>query len=305
MHGSCPRGKNCTFAHSIHEIETYRHKRTTLTRPHFTRAANVVPTSTTVISNEDASMVAAQNQPPPIARVGPVPRENIVPQPQTIQTNVLVRPQAAVTPMAFFDMQSGQPVAVQQVAVQPVQVQVPMQMTEIGFQGHQPQSQPQEIQSQPPMMDDHAEEIQINLHQTTPVGEMKPDVVGEKTQTLATKSLSALRNRKEQIKDTLEDMIGKDEMERLTQQSQEMATSGKSAGAPLFPAVVTSLAGSTTANNRTSYSHIPGKYLVNTRMSINNRGIRTDDNLRLLTKIDFKCDAFGKSMQHFLSKIAN
>lgn len=48
---------------------------------------------------------------------------------------------------------------------------------------------------------------------------------------LATKSLSALRDRKEQIKGTLEDIVGRDETERLSDLYQERALGGKSAGA--------------------------------------------------------------------------
>ena len=62
-------------------------------------------------------------------------------------------------------------------------------------------------------------------------GEMKPDMVVTGKTNLATKSLGALKNRKEQIKGHLEDMIGRDEMERLTLHSKELAATGKSAGA--------------------------------------------------------------------------
>ena len=53
----------------------------------------------------------------------------------------------------------------------------------------------------------------------------------ERVKTLATKSLSALRSRKEQIIDTLEDIVGRDEMERLSQITQDHAIGGKSVGA--------------------------------------------------------------------------
>lgn len=184
MHGSCPRGKNCTFAHSAIEIETYRIKRTTPTNsrpppPHYSRPPSIKTDEETdaidrarAASNEAAQvtpLVVAAHVQPPVARVGPLPRGGSIVPEVAPQTNVLVRPQK---PMAFFPA-NGQAVAVQQMTVQ--HVQVPVQMAEIGFQG-----QPQELlrPSQPPMMEDHAEE----LHRRQPMGEMKTNlVIGEKT----------------------------------------------------------------------------------------------------------------------------
>ena len=186
MHGSCPRGKNCTFAHSSIEIETYRIKRTTPTNsrpppPYYSRPPSIktadedteaiIDRARAVASNEVPPLVvAAHVQPPPVARVGPLPRGGSVVQEIVPQTNVLVRPQ---TPMAFFPA-NGQAVAVQPMTVQ--HVQVPVQLAEIGFQGRPPQELLRP--SQPPMMEDHAEE----LHRQQPMGEMKTDlVIGEKT----------------------------------------------------------------------------------------------------------------------------
>ena len=66
-------------------------------------------------------------------------------------------------------------------------------------------------------------------------------------QTLATRSLSALRNRKEQIKDTLEDMIGKDEMQRLTAQDNNYSVSVAS-----LPVSTTSSSSSSRSNTTTT-----------------------------------------------------
>ena len=180
MHGSCPRGKNCTFAHSAIEIETYRIKRTTPTnsRPSLPPHYSTRPPSIKTDEEADAidhrardvaqitPLVVAAHVQPPVARVGPLPRGGSEVPEVAPQTNVLVRQQ---TPMAYFPA-NGQAVAVQQMHVQHVPVQIG-----IGFQG-----QPQEIlrPSQPPMMEDHAEE----LHRQQPMGEMKTDlVIGEKT----------------------------------------------------------------------------------------------------------------------------
>ena len=73
--GSCPRGKNCTFAHSISEIETYRHKRSTVSgRQAFPRNSISSTLSENVASDESMASAQAQSQLPPIARVGPLPR---------------------------------------------------------------------------------------------------------------------------------------------------------------------------------------------------------------------------------------
>merc|ERR1719210_3321504 len=221
MHGSCPRGKNCTFAHSISEIETYRHKRSTASgRQAFPRNSISSTLSENVASDESVASAQTQSQLPPIARVGPLPRDGgHQGQPQ----NVLVR-------QPIFD---GQAIALQQGNDGPVVVPVVQQTSTVGSvpmpeRGVQENVTTIDMSSRQSSVEDP--DLSESSNRLLP-GEMKPDMVVTGKTNLATKSLGALKNRKEQIKGHLEDMIGRDEMERLTLHSKELAATGKSAGA--------------------------------------------------------------------------
>ncbi len=200
IHGNCPRGKNCTFAHSVSEIETFRSKKR-------------IPVAAVEAVAKPKDVILPPSA-PPVAQVAPLPRPGLVAEvpPQTM----LVRPQAAGTPVAIFD-QNGVPMPVMPVAI-PFPPQEVLMLEE-------PPLQQQAIG----MMEDHAEEMRRNeaAPETPRLHSSNPNQVT----TLATKSLSALKSRKEQIRDTLEDMVGRDEMERLAQLTQERAKGGKSIGA--------------------------------------------------------------------------
>lgn len=190
------------------EIETYRHKRASSSRTTLPRAGGSTTPNPT-LPNKPMGVAA-----PPVAQVAPVPR-GIAEAPPT-NNLVPVRPQATITPPTAFFEASPPPVvnivAGQPIPVQPLAVQV--------HYGHDPFL---------PIMEDHLEEL--NRHIPSNVDQHRAQVDHIEHSALATKSLSALKSRKEQIKDKLEDMVGRDEMERLTMISQERATTGKSAGA--------------------------------------------------------------------------
>ena len=80
-----------------------------------------------------------------------------------------------------------------------------------------------------PLMEDHLEEL--NRHQQVVEDPAGSKSINNAPPSMAAKSLSALKSRKEEIKDTLEDMVGRDETERLAHLYQERAKGGKSAGA--------------------------------------------------------------------------
>ena len=226
MHSSCPRGSKCTFAHSISEMELYRKGRPSPVTK--TSSSNTQDQIRNDISNnaEDQLVVRPQQQQqqqqsqilPPVAQVAPVPREAA-----RNPSRGLVRPvpsaQIAPSPAAIIDI-TGQPLPLQQLpggsstggGLGTAAVQVTTALP-VAF-------------SYMPIMDDHLQELNRNI----------PDPAGSNSRnnvpsSLATKSLSALRNRKEQIKGTLEDIVGRDETERLSDLYQERASGGKSAGA--------------------------------------------------------------------------
>ena len=235
IHSSCPRGSKCTFAHSISEMELYRKGRPSAVA----KTSSSANTQDTQIGNDISNNSEKQNlgyedqlvvrppqqqqQPqilPPVAQVAPVPREAA-----RHQSRGLVRPvpsaQIAPNPAAIIDI-NRQPLPMQQLpdvskaggvggfGTPAVQVTTALP---VGF-------------SYMPIMEDHLQELNRNI--PDPAGSTSRNNVPS---SLATKSLSALRDRKEQIKGTLEDIVGRDETERLSDLYQERALGGKSAGA--------------------------------------------------------------------------
>ena len=140
------------------------------------------------------------------------------------------QPQNVLVRQPIFD---GQAIALQQGNDGPVVVPVVQQTSTVGpvpmqERGVQENVATNDMSSRQSSVEDP--DLSESSNRLLP-GEMKPDMVVTGKTNLATKSLGALKNRKEQIKGHLEDMIGRDEMERLTLHSKELAATGKSAGA--------------------------------------------------------------------------
>ena len=205
IHKSCPRGKNCTFAHSMAEIEAYRGKK-------------AVPRK-----SQPFSPKKSPNMDPHEAPLPPMPAQP--PPPHTAVVTPQHPPVAQVAPLPRGNVlvaQQPQPIFEQQVLNFPMQVQLPI------FQHPHP-----EMSHVTPPAPDHLEELRRN--QTSPEEQAPESANGKlprgQVARLATKSLGALKSRKEQIIDTLEDIVGRDEMERLAQITQDHAKAGKSVGA--------------------------------------------------------------------------
>ena len=208
IHSSCPRGSKCTFAHSMSEMEMYRKGRPAAAQVAATsKVALTSKSSSSSISNQEKqSLDYEANKPqsqilPPVAQVAPVPRE-VTRKPATHPG------QATSTPTV--DMTGQQQSLQQQMAA------------DLGGNTALPVALP----SYMPIMEDHLQELSRNM--PDPAGSTSRNNVPS---TLATKSLPALRNRKEQIKGKLEDIVGRDETERLSDLYQQRAKGGKSAGA--------------------------------------------------------------------------
>ena len=178
-HGSCPRGNNCTFAHSQQELDHHRRGgRRSQTSP--VLKASPGPREE---ENKTASL--------PVAQVAPVPR--VMPR-EAIQVTPLVDQNGA--PM--LDAATGQPLVATPVMAAPdgnvyaVQAGAPLHMA--ALQGS--------LQVSPAMV--VAQNKSESPKQQSPARDLEHDLSPE----IASKSLSALRDRKEEILSELGNIVG-------------------------------------------------------------------------------------------------
>ena len=204
-HGSCPRGNNCTFAHSQQELD---HHRRGVRRGgggrgrdmgHTPSPASPPPPPPVQPPKEDSKEPTSQpGGGLPVAQVAPIPRVMPREMPMdAIQVTPLVDQHGA--PM--IDAATGQPlVATPVVAAQPGLVQAPdgnVYAVQAGAPIHMAT-----LQVAPAMVVAHKSE---SPKQQTPTRDMKHDLSPE----IAIKSLSALRDRKEEILSELGNIVGR------------------------------------------------------------------------------------------------
>jgi len=204
-HGSCPRGNNCTFAHSQQELD---HHRRGVRRPggglRASRDSGHTPSSLSPPPPplEESKVSVSTGGGLPVAQVAPVPR--VMPREiplEAIQVTPLVDQNGA--PM--IDAATGQPlVATPVVAAQPGLVQAPdgnVYAVQAG-PGLGAPIHIQTLQMAPAMVVAHKSE---SPKQQTPARDMKHELSPE----IASKSLSALRDRKEEILSELGSIVGR------------------------------------------------------------------------------------------------
>jgi len=197
-HGSCPRGNNCTFAHSQQELD---HHRRGVRRPRETGHTPSPVSPPPQPPPEDSKVSVSPGGGLPVAQVAPIPR--VMPREiplEAIQVTPLVDQNGA--PM--IDPATGQPlVATPVVAAQPGLVQAPdgnvyalQAGPGLGAPIHMAA-----LQMAPAMVVAHKSE---SPKQQTPARDMKHELSPE----IASKSLSALRDRKEEILSELGNIVG-------------------------------------------------------------------------------------------------
>ena len=202
-HGSCPRGNNCTFAHSQQELD---HHRRGVRRGGGGRGRDMGHTPSPASPPPPAQPPKEDSKEPtsqpggglPVAQVAPIPRVMPREMPMdAIQVTPLVDQHGA--PM--IDAATGQPlVATPVVAAQPGLVQAPdgnVYAVQAGAPIHMAT-----LQVAPAMVVAHKSE---SPKQQTPTRDMKHDLSPE----IAIKSLSALRDRKEEILSELGNIVGR------------------------------------------------------------------------------------------------
>ena len=184
-HGSCPRGNNCTFAHSQQELDHHRRGgRRGQTVGQTPSPGLKVSPGPREEDNKAASL--------PVAQVAPIPR--VMPR-EAIQVTPLVDQNGA--PM--LDAATGQPLVATPVmaapdgAVYAVQAGAPLHMA--ALQGT--------LQVTPAMV--VANNKSESPKQQTPARDIEHDLSPE----IASKSLSALRDRKEEILSELGNIVGR------------------------------------------------------------------------------------------------
>ena len=181
-HGSCPRGNNCTFAHSQQELEHHRRGSRRSQGP----SQGPSPALPSAGGQKEESKAASL----PVAQVAPVPR---VMAREAIQVTPLVDQNGA--PM--IDAATGQPLVATPVMAAPdgnmyaVQAGAPIHMAT--------------LQVAPAMVVAQAHSKSESPKQQTPAREMEHDLSPE----IASKSLSALRDRKEEILSELGSIVGR------------------------------------------------------------------------------------------------
>ena len=193
-HGSCPRGNNCTFAHSQQELDHHRRggrRSQGGPGPGQTPSPSSLPSAATqkvpAGPREEESKAASL----PVAQVAPVPR--VIPR-EAIQVTPLVDQNGA--PM--LDAATGQPLVATPVMAAPdgnvyaVQAGAPLHMANMAT-----------LQVAPAMVVAHNKSE--SPKQQTPAREMEHDLSPE----IASKSLSALRDRKEEILSELGSIVGR------------------------------------------------------------------------------------------------
>uniref|UniRef100_A0A0K2T8W5 RING-type E3 ubiquitin transferase n=1 Tax=Lepeophtheirus salmonis TaxID=72036 RepID=A0A0K2T8W5_LEPSM len=301
IHGSCPRGKNCTFAHSLAELEQHRNSRknnnkglippdSTSTKSPLTGVVPSIQPSCSNTSNESSTVSKNESgpfrgRPPPnapVAQVAPLPRvvkqcrqgtgENSTSNSNNnLNSNNLaavVLPPASNPPPLHHPHQSsinsgghiqfhvlsdayGNPVPYQHsssTTPSPViQLTTPPQHFHPfingggrgggGGDGMELSSTEDSVSNKQMSTKSSSDSSCI----TIPIGEsgneellfknnvcqLDEEIVSKSIARIATKSLSALQSRKEEIIDTLEDLMGKDEASKLSLEFEELSFQNK------------------------------------------------------------------------------
>lgn len=179
-----------------------------------------------------SSSTAEMSGPPPVAQVAPVPRELVTDvQPTVVQ---MVRPnnqQQQHQQQAMYENYGHVPLVHAGIPMgemlHPSQTLVPVVRSLQGPPGSHVMSPPVHLQH-------HMIPADNNVMQQSGSMQMMPDHINEmhrqsavaqaKTMhSLATKSLSALKSRKEEIIDSLQDLVGKDETKKISNLTTERA----------------------------------------------------------------------------------
>ena len=276
MHGSCPRGKNCTFAHSALELDQFRNKRsvkaeagplsasrrqTPPLKP-ADRRSGMPPQQVRV-----PPLMTANQCVPPVAQVAPVPRgydgtsqqimmrystanppppNNTAPVQANIRNEVYAQDVQQQIAVAVPAMQQGPGQHVQpagmliphpqlQVHGYPPIIQAAVMPVQDQMQGDYPQSQQlyyhtmEDVQLPADFFEDDTRKSDIFNPQNAVNCKLlfylfKNEDIYIFSQKVATKSLSALKTRKEEIIDSLQNMVGEEETKKISERTVERAS---------------------------------------------------------------------------------
>eukprot|EP00095_Tigriopus_kingsejongensis_P007337 maker-scaffold589_size129586-snap-gene-0.39 protein:Tk07337 transcript:maker-scaffold589_size129586-snap-gene-0.39-mRNA-1 annotation:"PREDICTED: roquin-1" len=222
-HGSCPRGKNCTFAHSQTEMDQFRNSRKSKFGPNSPLGMSVGPPpppphlppsgrAPVLGPKKDLAGFASPMSFTPVAQVAPLQRGLVTPMlPNPSVDPTICPPMASVLqlenpslnevpllhptpPPAFPADHSNSPHSMGSFH------QNPTVMT---------------VQPIMPKISEH----DSNYDRYPPRCESQNSNLGFPEMNMATKSLGALKSRKEEIIDYLEDLVGKEEAEHISKKA--------------------------------------------------------------------------------------
>jgi len=312
-HGSCPRGHNCTFAHSQQELEMHRNgtKKTNNTKPrepirHQPSPVPVkqppVPILTKPKRHESGEIIkAAHNAPaaapgpagaaaaaaPPVAQVAPIPR--------VLTREIHMDQVQHVTPIVdqngtpMIDAATGQPLVATPVVAQSqvFQGQVHIAGADGGLYTVQPgtpihmatlqvaptmmvaggPNQTGQVQMQMPNVQiahnaTHVimQNAMIPQHHVVPQEVQRRDIKHDLSPEIASKSLSALKDRKEEILSELGSIVGTSNAQAIGDMASQQAASNERFGLDLETPVIKSRRNSLQTNQETPASGTYGMW---------------------------------------------
>ncbi|KAJ8915807.1 hypothetical protein NQ315_004619 [Exocentrus adspersus] len=212
LRGSCPRGTNCTFAHSNEELEKYRAKnRKSISRNKEHHAENQSPTDKSYHQSEDYYAI------PNATTVSPVPIPTVVQIPR-IGYDVPYHPNPSYPPNQPFT----QPIYPPQTGTFPIHEMYPSNANNVvlanGGQFYPTQQ---------------AEYVNINHHTPQNVDIVKrpnwdamiknQNYQQQKTSRASTKSLAELHQRKQEVISQLEKVVGKNAATEISNAASNLA----------------------------------------------------------------------------------
>lgn len=225
-HGSCPRGKNCTFAHSQSEMEQFRTSR----KPKFVAKPSPLVGSVPPIVNsvrgpvlgakKDAMGMGSPLTIPPVAQVAPLQRGFVAP------THVTTPVEPTIGHGMAHVMSMDTPYMNEVLNTNPGPIgSFPSRdgglitSNELGEPAYH---QTHTVMSVQPMTGGNlikGSEHDSNFDRYPLRCESRNSHLELPEMTMATKSLGALKSRKEEIIDYLEDLVGKEETQTITKKA--------------------------------------------------------------------------------------